>query len=217
MTTVGYWYEHTNGTRIWKPAAVVDFGGAEAYFDSPFVKRWWRGTRDDSRTPEEIYPDAPVCRPCGLSCRLTDGQEVYPHRPDLHEKPMWKCDRCFAYVGCHPNTTKPLGFPAGQALRTARSLLHERKIDPLWKRADRLPCYQPEDEAARKLIRNVARTRVYAFLAARLGIPVFHTGEATIEQCRAAWKALEGVTYQDIREWWKATKPAKEEKPGRAA
>jgi len=52
--TMGYWYLHTNGERIYKPAIVVESGGgARDYFDSPFVVKYWMGTRDDNRTPEE--------------------------------------------------------------------------------------------------------------------------------------------------------------------
>jgi hypothetical protein len=38
-----YKYEHTNGKIITKPAIVVESGTTpEEYFDSPFVKRWWK-------------------------------------------------------------------------------------------------------------------------------------------------------------------------------
>ncbi len=36
----GYFYLHTNGDLIWKPAIVVD--SEPGYFDSPFVKRVWK-------------------------------------------------------------------------------------------------------------------------------------------------------------------------------
>lgn len=36
-----YFYEHTSGSIIEKPARVVDPVGAFDYFDSPFVKSWW--------------------------------------------------------------------------------------------------------------------------------------------------------------------------------
>lgn len=49
----GYWYQHKNGERIFKPAFVVDSIGARDYFDSPFVVKYWRGPSDDKRTPEE--------------------------------------------------------------------------------------------------------------------------------------------------------------------
>lgn len=146
---------------------------------------------------------APTCPACAAVARLTTGVEVYPHRPDLHDKPIWLCDRCGAYVGCHPGGTEPLGTPAGRKLRAARSLLHERMLDPLWKTADVSVDYEPESDRARLKIRMKARKRVYAFLADRLRIPQddCHTGMFDIEQCRAAWRALRGITYREIRAW----------------
>lgn len=38
----GYYYLHTNGELIFKVAYVVDNLGATDYFDSPFVRRYWR-------------------------------------------------------------------------------------------------------------------------------------------------------------------------------
>lgn len=38
----GYYYEHENGTIHWKPVFVVESIGPYEYFDSPFVKRWWK-------------------------------------------------------------------------------------------------------------------------------------------------------------------------------
>ena len=40
----GYYYEHVDGSVHFKPFVVVEtgFDGPEDYFDSPFVKRWWR-------------------------------------------------------------------------------------------------------------------------------------------------------------------------------
>lgn len=145
---------------------------------------------------------APIC--CGQPARLTTGAEVYPHRPDLHDKPIWRCDVCpDAYVGCHPGTTEPLGTPAGPDLRRARRMLHERMIDPLWQTADRSGAYGPLDEEGRRVVRQAARGRVYGFLADRMGLTrdETHTGLFDLEQCRAAWRALSGVAYPEIREW----------------
>ena len=47
----------------------------------------------------------------GTEARLTNGAEIYPHRPDLHELPFWKCDKCGNFVGCHHKTkdrTRPM-------------------------------------------------------------------------------------------------------------
>jgi glutathione S-transferase len=151
---------------------------------------------------------APTCGSCASNkpARLTNGREVYPHRPDLHDKPIWKCGACGAYVGCHPGTTRPLGTPADKALRDARSMLHDQMVDPLWKTADESADYTPESEEARQTIRTAARHRVYAFLAERLEIkqPDCHVGMFTIEQCREAWAALRGVQYPEIRGWYHA-------------
>lgn len=79
----------------------------------------------------EIY-----CSGCGVKvkARLTDGGEIYPHRPDLSDLPFWKCDTCGNYVGCHHKTedrTRPLGIIATPELRNAKNHIH-RILDPLW-------------------------------------------------------------------------------------
>ena len=119
---------------------------------------------------------APDCPACNRLSRLTTGREIYPHRPDLFDKPFYVCDGCKAYCGCHPGTTKPLGTPAGPELRKARGFVHGR-LDPLWR-------------AARD--RKRARSRIYAWLSKELGIPAeqTHTGLFDIDTCRRAYRAL---------------------------
>jgi hypothetical protein len=144
----------------------------------------------------------PTCPACdGRRCRLTDGAEIYPHRRDLHTKPIWVCDVCRGYVGCHPGTTDALGTPADAQLRRAREILHNQMIDPLWQTADACGEYAPEDDKARHVIRQAARGRVYRFLADHLEIPVdqCHVGMFDLDQCRRAWIGLRGVTYPEIR------------------
>lgn len=115
-------------------------------------------------------------------------------------------------MGCHPGTQKPLGSPADAALRNARQILHNRKIDPLWMNADRSGLYDPESDKARTHIRKAARGRVYAFLADKLGMTrqQCHTGMFSLEDCRRAWVALRGVSYSEIRDWAHARKAEKE-------
>ncbi len=147
---------------------------------------------------------APSCSTCsGRLARLTDGREIYPHRSDLHDKPIWKCDGCGGYVGCHPGSTRSLGTPADAALRFARSALHDRMIDPLWHLADMQACYHPEDEAARSKIRKAARSRTYAYLAEQLDLSrdECHTAMFDLVICRRAWTALRGVSPEHIRAW----------------
>lgn len=156
------------------------------------------------RKPKPV--PAPLC--CAKPARLTDGREMYGHRPDLFEKPFYKCDSCGSYCGCHPGTTRSLGIPANAMTRDARSKLHDRMIDPLWQNAVITGEYYPEDALARSIITKTARARVYAFLAAKLGIDRkdCHTGMFTYQMCRDAWIALNGVAYPRIRDWARADK-----------
>ncbi len=129
-----------------------------------------------------------TCFHCESDCRLTDGAEIYPPRTDLHHKNFYVCDHCDARVGCHPDTTMPLGHAADKRTRDARSKLHELMLDPLWKSAQ-----DPKP----------ARRRTYKFLAKALGIEPeqCHTGMFTIERCRDAWRALKDHPPDTIRQW----------------
>ena len=74
--------------------------------------------------------EPPICCECGLPAVLVQSQAIYPHRPDLWNRPMWRCD-CGAYCGCHAGTERPVGRPAGPATRKARMAAHAA-FDPLW-------------------------------------------------------------------------------------
>lgn len=147
------------------------------------------------------------CNECGGTTRLTDGAEVYPYRPDLRTKPIWRCDPCGAYIGCHPGTTCPLGTAAGPETRRARSILHTRWLLPIWREAWRY--YNEPDRHVtpnrRRKAAHKARPRVYAFLADRLGLSAdeCHVGLFTIRQCEAAQRVLAGVTYGEVYAWWR--------------
>ena len=76
---------------------------------------------------------------CGCSkkveARLANGDEIYPHRADLHDLPFWKCDFCGNFVGCHhktSNRTQPLGCIPTPEIREARKHIHAM-LDPIWK------------------------------------------------------------------------------------
>lgn len=80
------------------------------------------------KTARPVTP--PLCCECGLEAALVQSQRIYPHRPDLWNRPMWLCS-CGAYCGCHKGTEQPLGRPAGKATRDARQAAHAA-FDPLW-------------------------------------------------------------------------------------
>lgn len=153
---------------------------------------------------------SPLC--CGAPARLTNGAEIYPRRPDLRTKPIYVCDRCKSYCGCHPNTTKSLGVPANAATRKARSQFHDHVFDPIWKNADKTGGYVKVDGRSASKIRKAARSRLYGFLADRMGLARedCHTGMFTLEQCRLAAEALRGVTYPMVRQWHETRKQQRE-------
>ena len=72
---------------------------------------------------------------CDVQARLTDGREIYPHRPDLASLPFWRCDACRNYVGCHHKTTdrtRPLGCIPTREISARRKRLHSL-FDPAWR------------------------------------------------------------------------------------
>lgn len=148
----------------------------------------------------------PCCPYCGKDSQLVTGAGIYPAWSDLADKPFYRCMPCGAWVGCHPGTKKPLGVPANAELRRARQLLHERRLDPIWKSAIVSGGYRPEDRRAMAIITRTARKRVYDWLSYNMDIPEYHTGLMTLEQCREAWMLLSNITYPDIRRWAKERK-----------
>jgi hypothetical protein len=117
---------------------------------------------------------APICAECGATTRLTNGAEIYPHRPDLAQRAFWRC-ACGAYCGCHKGTDRPLGTPAGPTLRRERLMLHAQ-FDKLWK-----------GSPARS-----ARGEAYAWLGRELELtpPECHIGLFDAALCARAFRAL---------------------------
>lgn len=115
-----------------------------------------------------------------VSARLTDGQEIYPHHPDLSTLPFWKCDACKNYVGCHHKTkdrTRPLGNIPTSEIRNARKHIHAI-LDPLWKSDGH------------------QRNEIYQKLSEHMGFE-YHTAElCTVEDARKA--------YAFIKQTWGA-------------
>ncbi len=119
------------------------------------------------------------CCGCGkkVAARLTDGGEIYPHRPDLQALPFWKCDTCDGFVGCHhktKNRTCPLGVIADKKMRNARKHIHAI-LDPLWKSG------------------GMSRKRIYARLSKALGRE-YHTGEIrSIDEARKVYRLVQEI------------------------
>lgn len=114
-----------------------------------------------------------------VTARLTDGQEMYPHRKDLYKIPFWVCT-CGAFVGCHHKTdkpTRPLGCLATQEIKDARKEIHAI-IDPLWRSG------------------KIQRNEIYAMISKQIG-KTFHSAEIrTIEEAREVYKVAFVVMRQ---------------------
>ena len=112
--------------------------------------------------------------------RLTDGEERYPHRPDLATIPFWHCDNCGAWVGCHHKTktpTRPLGILATPEMFEARKAIHNL-IDPIWKSGE------------------YPRAKIYAYISRKIG-KNYHTGELrTMDEARKVWAIAADLNNQ---------------------
>lgn len=111
-----------------------------------------------------------------IEARLTDGAEIYKHRPDLKSLPFWKCDKCGNFVGCHHKTkhrTKPLGCIPTAEIKEARKHIHAL-LDPIWQSG------------------KMSRKEIYGKLTAKLG-KQYHTAEIrSIDEAREVYKTLQG-------------------------
>lgn len=114
-----------------------------------------------------------LCEYCNNAAEKVTGREVYPHRPDLYEKIIYRCRPCNASVGCHPGTDKPLGRLANQPLKKAKMAAHAA-FDPLWKS------------------KKMKRGEAYKWLAAALGLSVddCHIGMFDEAMCKRVIEAV---------------------------
>lgn len=114
------------------------------------------------------------CDYCQHPAELVTGADIYPHRPDLADKSIWRCVTCAALVGCHPGTDEPLGRLANAELRKAKIAAHAA-FDPVWKS------------------KRMRRGEAYRWLSKELGIPLeqTHIGMFDVETCRRVVEACQ--------------------------
>lgn len=140
---------------------------------------------------------APNCPYCGRVSELVTGDVLYRTRSDLADKFFYRCRPCDASVGCHPNTKKPLGTLANNALRQKRRAAHA-EFDPLWKKDGKYRVFNSRSDA-------------YIWLAAELDKnEEVHIGSSDDETCdqiiaicrkvRMKWEEL-GGNRQLVEQW----------------
>lgn len=101
--------------------------------------------------PEVAQFSKTPCPYCGNRVPLVTGKEVYPHRPDLWDKPIWACLPCKAWAGCHPGGTRRVGRVANAADRALKIKAHAA-FDPIWKAG------------------RMSRGEAYSWLAKEIGV-----------------------------------------------
>jgi hypothetical protein len=122
-----------------------------------------------------------------VSARLTFGREVYPRRRDLATKPVWKCDRCKNFVGCHhktKNPTNPLGCIPTKEIKNARQHIH-RLLDPIWKSG------------------RMKRGDVYREIALRMKKASYHTADIrSVEEARKVYRIVQHIDAHAVGDDW---------------
>ncbi|GLS44421.1 hypothetical protein [Methylobacterium brachythecii] len=134
---------------------------------------------------------APFCTDCGTEAGLMLGWEAGVSDPSLADARVWACPVCSdSWCRHDPIADRPVGAPAGEETRNARTLLTERQVERVLAEA------LHENPNARA----IAEQRVARFLEAVLDVPAEFAAVdmLSIEQCRTAWHALHGVSYRDV-------------------
>lgn len=112
-----------------------------------------------------------------VQARLTDGREIYPHRPDLFALPFWTCDACGNVVGCHHKTrdrTRPLGVIPTPEISRSRQLIHS-KLDPVWRDG------------------RMSRDKLYAALSKAIGQEFHASSIRSLEEAEMVLTAIEQI------------------------
>ena len=116
------------------------------------------------------------------TARLTNGAEIYPHRPDLRDLPFWRCDHCGNYVGCHHKTqdrTRPLGCIPTPEIKNARRHIHQL-LDPVWQSG------------------RMTRQVLYRALGDALGRQYHTANIRSIEEAREVYRAARSLIGGDL-------------------
>lgn len=104
-----------------------------------------------------------ICPNCGNPAVFTENKEIYGRNYGKWPK-IYLCRDCKYSVGCHHNTSKPLGTMISREHAKYRRAVHA-KIDPLWQSG------------------KIPRRYVYARISKALGY-TYHTGESDVETCK---------------------------------
>lgn len=125
------------------------------------------------------HPIPPICPYCGSAAVFNASSADYYSGRDFG--PLWACDPCEAWVGCHKGKNIALGRLANKELRIWKKRAHDA-FDPLWR--EKLRRRREERGPEYKVF--YARGSGYKWLALQLGIDrsACHIGEFDVDQCK---------------------------------
>lgn len=141
-------------------------------------------------SPDARRPDR--CPYCHSEVELVTGAKVYPHRPELADRHIWRCTSCDAQVGCHragarvvgrggletiSDGTLPMGSLANAELRAARVETH-RLLDALGQPPARM-----------------SRAEAYAWMGRVLELPPerAHVAALSFDECVKVMHGIEDL------------------------
>jgi len=126
-----------------------------------------------------------VCSYCYNKSELVDSAVIYGNDAPFYGM-MYYCRRCNAWVGTHLNSEKALGRLADRELRGYKKEAH-KYFDNLWRRKMHNS----------KCTKSHARTRAYAWLGKKLGLPKKHThiGMFDVNLCKKVIELCKGYYF----------------------
>jgi hypothetical protein len=112
-----------------------------------------------------------ICPYCEYDAEFVDTAEIYNGRS---YGMAYLCKPCWAYVGVHKGTDKPLGRLANKELRAWKIKAHAA-FDPLWKK------------------HGMRRGSAYKWLMNAMGIPKAecHIGMFDVDRCKQVIEVIE--------------------------
>ena len=123
---------------------------------------------------ESIARSGVHCDHCGKPAEYVDNRKIYGK--SYGRWPMsWLCRPCGAYVGCHPNTNRPLGTLATREMREWRKKAKNPFLELVQSRWDG------------------RRSPAYKWLAEKLGINPSdcHFGMFDVDTCKRVFEIVE--------------------------
>jgi len=125
----------------------------------------------------DMEPEIIFCPYCSEQAKYVSSAKVYGGRDYVM---IYLCQSCWAYVGVHKGTTKPLGRLADDELRYWKKQAHAA-FDPIWKER-----FERKNKIDPKYKKGMARGGRYKRLSQEMNLTraECHIGMFDVDQCK---------------------------------